>query len=182
MPTIADSFYALADEVAGSPVTRTDHTIMSAIDALNDALAGSDQPAKQSIADAIAVLTGNVAAPKTLTTKNITANGTYPASSDSADGFSSVTVAVPEASYTLTAAEDFAFYASSDTTGTAITSAHPGDYVYFDYSGSETTGPEITLTAGGSVAVPVGSSMFIMPKANVVMALVAVAEQGEQNG
>ena len=34
--------------------------------------------------------------PITLTTKSITVNGTYNASSDSADGYSSVTVNVPE--------------------------------------------------------------------------------------
>ena len=37
----------------------------------------------------------------TLTTKNITANGTYNASSDSADGYSSVTVNVPSSSPTI---------------------------------------------------------------------------------
>lgn len=37
----------------------------------------------------------------TLTTKNITTNGTYNASSDSADGYSSVTVSVPSSSPTI---------------------------------------------------------------------------------
>ena len=43
------------------------------------------------MAAAITALPGS----STLTTKNITSNGTYAASSDNADGYSSVTVALP---------------------------------------------------------------------------------------
>lgn len=46
--------------------------------------------------DGLSKVTVNVSGGSTLTTKTITQNGTYNATSDSADGYSSVTVNVPE--------------------------------------------------------------------------------------
>ena len=53
--------------------------------------------------------------PATLTTKNIVANGTYNASADNADGFSSVTVSVPQSTLTTKSITSNGTYnASSD--------------------------------------------------------------------
>lgn len=54
--SIVDEIYNIADKVAGETVTRQGNTIVAAIDALNDALAGSDQPAAKSVTEALSLL------------------------------------------------------------------------------------------------------------------------------
>ncbi len=101
---------------------------------------------------AINAISGGGSSP-TLVTKNITANGTYSASSDSADGYSSVTVNVPSGlayesgTYTPSAdtagekilftnshSEAPAFIMMVDATGTADTTADTNmQFVFYDY-------------------------------------------------
>lgn len=54
--SIVDEIYNIADKVAGETVTRQGNTIVAAIDALNDALSGSDQPAARSVTEALSLL------------------------------------------------------------------------------------------------------------------------------
>ena len=98
MSSIAQEIYKAADKCAGSTVTRRGDDVASAIDALVDALAGSDKPEAGSVAEAIKALTDYLPSGATLGTKTITVNDTYAASEDDLDGFSSVTVNVPNPS------------------------------------------------------------------------------------
>lgn len=79
---------------------------------------------------------------KTLTTKSITANGTYAASSDGADGYSSVTVNVSGSSKNIQIAQSTTRVASTSYTKTAsLTCSKTGKYdVYWDCFRSSTSG------------------------------------------
>ena len=79
---------------------------------------------------------------KTLTTKSITANGTYAASSDEADGYSSVTVNVSGSSMNVQTAQSTTRVASTSYTKTAsLTCSKTGKYdVYWDCFRSSTSG------------------------------------------
>ena len=117
--SIASEIYAAADKCAGSTVTRKGDDVAAALDALVDAIAGSDKPAKGDIAAAIKVLSDYLPDGAALGTKNITVNDTYTAAADDLDGFSSVTVNVPNPSTgTLSITEndtyDVTAYASAE--------------------------------------------------------------------
>ena len=85
-----------------------------------DATAGDILAGKKAVTSA-GLITGNYTPPvaPTLVTKSITANGTYSAASDNADGFSEVTVNVPATPATPIAENDVTFY---DYDGTVVAS------------------------------------------------------------
>ena len=91
--TIAQAFNEIAVAQGGTPSTRG--TIAGAIDALNDALAGSDQASAQTIEDAVRLLGQNIGGGSSVTVKSLTAteNKTYTAPEGKA--YSPVTVNVP---------------------------------------------------------------------------------------
>lgn len=90
--TIAQAFNEIA--VAQGGTASTSGTIAGAIDALNDALAGSDQQAAQTIEDAVRLLGQNIGGGSSVTVESLTAteNKTYTAPEGKA--YSPVTVNV----------------------------------------------------------------------------------------
>ena len=80
----------------------------------------------------------------TLTTKSITSNGTYNASSDNADGYSSVTVSVPQSSRVLLWSGS-----SSDNVSVSL-SGYSWVYVVISPSDSGATGCNLLLQVGGA--------------------------------
>ena len=91
--TIASAFNEIA--VAQGGTASTSGTIAGAIDALNDALAGSDQPAAQTIEAAVRLLGNHIGGGSSVTVEALTAteNKTYTAPEGKA--YSPVTVNVP---------------------------------------------------------------------------------------
>lgn len=77
--TIAQAFNEIAVAQGGTP--STSGTIAGAIDALNDALAGSDQASAQTIEDAVRLLGQNIGGGSSVTVESLTAteNKTYTA-------------------------------------------------------------------------------------------------------
>lgn len=100
MATIAQAIYDIADTIAGRKVTRKGSSIAAAIDALNDVCAGSDKQKANSIYSALELLKPYIGKKSggsaVLIQKTVTENGVYDASSDSADGYSVVTVDVED--------------------------------------------------------------------------------------
>lgn len=97
MATIAQAIYEIADSVKGSKVARKGNNIAAAIDALNDACAGSNQPRATSIYSALELLQpyiGKRGGSAVLIEKTVAENGLYTATDDNADGYSAVTVEV----------------------------------------------------------------------------------------
>ena len=90
--TIAQAFNEIA--VAQGGTASTSGTIAGAIDALNDALAGSDQKSAQTIEDAVRLLGQNIGGGSSVTVESLTAteNKTYTAPEGKA--YSPVTVNV----------------------------------------------------------------------------------------
>lgn len=90
--TIASAFNDIAVAQGGTP--STSGTIAGAIDALNDALAGSDQQSAQTIEDAVRLLGQNIGGGSSVTVEALTAteNKTYTAPEGKA--YSPVTVNV----------------------------------------------------------------------------------------
>ena len=91
------------------------------------------------LTSSITVTTGSGGTTPTLISKSITVNGTYNAYSDSADGYSQVTVAVPGPSYTTT----------SRATASQVLS---GYYFYYPNSSSAVTRTAGTMTNRGAVS------------------------------
>lgn len=77
-----------------SKVLITESSLSNIGNAIRQKLGGSTQYKPSEMASAIS----SIPSGSTLVTKNITANGTYNATDDNADGYSSVTVAIPSAS------------------------------------------------------------------------------------
>ena len=140
-----------ADKLVDSTQLDTDLTsVANAIRTKGGTTASLAFPA--GFVSAINAISGGGSSP-TLVTKNITVNGTYSASSDSADGYSSVTVNVPSGlayesgTYTPSAdtsgekilftnshSEAPAFIMMVDATGTADTTADTNmQFVWYDY-------------------------------------------------
>ena len=94
--TIASAFNDITVKLGGTP--STSGTVASAIDALNDVLAGSDQPAAQTIEGAVALLGEHISGGSSVTVEALTAteNKTYTAPEGKA--YSPVTVNVPSGS------------------------------------------------------------------------------------
>ena len=90
--TIASEFNKITEKLGGTP--SNSGTIASAIDALNDVLAGSDQPAVQTIEGAVALLGEHIGGGSSVTVEALTAteNKTYTAPDGTA--YSPVTVNV----------------------------------------------------------------------------------------
>ena len=90
--TIASAFNDITEKLGGTP--SNSGTIASAIDALNDVLAGSDQPAVQTIEGAVALLGEHIGGGSSVTVEALTAteNKTYTAPEGKA--YSPVTVNV----------------------------------------------------------------------------------------
>ena len=104
------------------------------------------------LTSSITVTTGSGGSTPTLISKSITVNGTYNASSDSADGYSQVTVAVPGPSYTTT----------SRATATQVLS---GYYFYYPSSTSTVTRTQGTMTNRGAVSqtLTVNGASYTIP-------------------
>ena len=91
--TKEQAILALASAVKGEAVTGGDGSVNRALDILADVMAGRDVTVPQTDAGAILALAKQYKAP-VLIEKTVTANDTYDASDDDADGYSSVTVNV----------------------------------------------------------------------------------------
>lgn len=95
--SIAQAFNEITVAQGGTP--DDSGTIVGAIDALSDTLAGEDVASPNTVAGAITMLGDHIGGGATLITKNITANDTYDAADDGADGYSQVTVNVEHTLY-----------------------------------------------------------------------------------
>ena len=94
-----------------------------------------------------------VATKKVLTTKSIAANGTYNASSDNADGYSSVTVDVPSSTLiTKSITENGTYNAASDSADgySSVTVAVPNSYAAGDEGKVVSNGALVAQTARAS--------------------------------
>ena len=98
--TIAQAFNEITVAQGGTP--STSGTITGAIDALNDALAGSDQESAQTIEDAVRLLGAHIGGGSSVTVESLTAteNKTYTAPEGKA--YSPVVVNVPSEFSTAT--------------------------------------------------------------------------------
>lgn len=95
--TNIDALKTLYAALGGTPADVTNAvTNVDVLNAIAALFEGEDDATQNAEAIAnIAAVAGNISPDPTLITKSITANGTYNASSDNADGYSSVTVNVP---------------------------------------------------------------------------------------
>lgn len=173
--TIAQAFNDIATAQGGTP--SKSGTIAGAIDALNDALAGSDQAAAETIEDAVRLLGAHIGGGSTPTgTISITENGEgidvaqYAYADVNVSGGSQTY----ELSYELTTGT-IEFYDMSDPNyddnPTPITSATAGMFVSFAYLVGGEFAEELPqyfhITAGG-YTIPYSEDWeFVMPAANV---------------
>jgi len=97
--TIASAFNEIA--VAQGGTADTSGTITGAVDALNDALAGSDQAQGRTIEDAVRLLGNHIGGGSSITVEplSVTENGTYTAPEGKA--YSTVTVEVETMAYDM---------------------------------------------------------------------------------
>ena len=143
--TIAQKLNDIAKEQGGTP--SADGTIASAIDALNDALAGSDQPAAQTIEAAVALLGQHIG------------GGGGVANSVSLGIDDDRTVTWLDTSYIYPAVEVDGYY-EIDTSKPAVTSASAGDILGVDVQGMAAASlledvSAITLTAAENGVSPI---------------------------
>ena len=184
--TIASAFNDIA--VAQGGTASKSGTIAGAIDALNDALAGSDQQAAQTIEAAVRLLgehIGGGGSSVTVEALTATENKTYTAPEGKA--YSPVTVDVVEAKYTLSVSSDIehgtiAYYAFTENfdpeTDTPITESTAGEwiavlaipddgYVFIDNTASVGDGTDEIHGNFPLTPVEEAGCTFIMPAANI---------------
>lgn len=134
--TIADAFNEITIAQGGTP--NYSGTIASAIDALNDALAGSDQPAETTIEGAVRLLGQHIGGGSSVTVEALSAteNKTYTAPEGKAYSPVTVNVAAQPVQFEVETENCSAlFYVFSNDfdpsdPGTPITAAVPGTVVY----------------------------------------------------
>lgn len=134
--TIADAFNEITVAQGGTP--NYSGTIASAIDALNDALAGSDQPAETTIEGAVRLLGQHIGGGSSVTVEALSAteNKTYTAPEGTAYSPVTVNVAAQPVQFDVETEHCSAlFYVWSNDfdpsdPGTPITAAVPGTAVY----------------------------------------------------
>ena len=90
--TIASAFNDITEKLGGTP--SNSGTIASAIDALNDVLAGSDQPAVQTIEGAVALLGEHIGGGSSVTVEALTATENKIYTAPEGKAYSPVTVNV----------------------------------------------------------------------------------------
>ena len=181
--TIAQAFNEITAAQGGTP--NYSGTIAAAIDALNDALAGSDQPAAQTIEGAVRLLGQHIGGGSSVTVESLTAteNKTYTAPEGKA--YSPVTVNVAAQEYAISctvdgeASQSFVYKAVwdagtsayiKDPDSPALDKAAVGDILYVD-------APEERVTdindANGylfAVAQPSSSAIYMPSSAITVNA------------
>lgn len=144
--TIADAFNEITIAQGGTP--NYSGTIASAIDALNDTLAGSDQPAALTIEGAVRLLGQHIGGGSSITVESLTAteNKTYTA--PEGKSYSPVTVNVAAQEYDIICKDENDTVVSSymypavfdndsetyvaDKTKPALTKAKGGELIAFD--------------------------------------------------
>ena len=179
--TIAQAFNEIAAAQGGTP--NNSGTIAGAIDALNDALAGSDQEAASTIEGAVRMLGSHIGGGSSVTVEALTAteNKTYTAPEGKA--YSPVTVNVPSVTKKTITCVDASTHEPvadclSDTveydsvaymwygTGAVVTSAYPGAIVaipedaQYGIQGVFSTNDELLIYT---------NYCFIMPNDNVTV-------------
>ena len=103
-----------------SEITRISGNVSDALTAIGNK--GVTVPSGSN-SDDLATLIGQISGSSTLVTKTITANGTYSALDDNADGYSSVTVAVPNA-FSITDVSNTSGTTAQITAGTGASTNH----------------------------------------------------------
>ena len=173
--TIADAFNEIAAAQGGEP--NYSGTIAAAIDAVNDALAGSDQPAAQTIEGAVRLLGQHIGGGSSVTVEALTAteNKTYTAPEGKA--YSPVTVDVapqeynitcldnnePTASYVYKAIPSVDHY-EKDTGSGAVNKAAAGDALCLDgVDGYTISVLSDTYSVEVGIAYESGLVVFYMP-------------------
>ena len=153
MTSKLSSLRALYTALGGSSETAA--TLTSEIGAWNAILALGEIEGKEFISDAIAAVAENFALidpspAATLIEKTVSANGTYNATSDSANGYSSVTVNVPAGSepFAVTITNENSVFTADKTYSETAAAIHNGDAMSF------------TFVAGGDTVTALG--YFIM--------------------
>ena len=186
--TIASAFNDITEKLGGTP--SNSGTIASAIDALNDVLAGSDQPAVQTIEGAVALLGEHIGGGSSVTVEALTAteNKTYTAPEGKA--YSPVTVNVSGAEYaihcytttdfeTFTPTSGFMAKAVYDDgvwvqSGQVVNKAEGGEFLIPDTSVSDAVG-YYSDPPSSSAAELASGEITIMPKANLAAVISSIS-------